>query len=65
METAAEISGMGHTVKRAGLFTLGVALFAVLMMATASMAQVRPVDAAARQEFLKKLAAAAWNERNT
>jgi uncharacterized protein len=50
---------MRHTVKRAGLFTLGVALFAVLMMATASMAQVRPVDAAARQEFLKKLAAAA------
>jgi uncharacterized protein YijF (DUF1287 family) len=60
MDIAAKIYGMGRSMKRQKSFALGAAAFAVLVMTGAAVAgQGKPGETAPRQEFLKKLAAAA------
>jgi uncharacterized protein len=54
------MKSMKNFTKKKGWLALRVAIIAVLLLGSrASIAQVRPTETAARQEFLKKLVAAA------
>jgi len=59
-DIAAKIPRMGHSIERIRSFTLDAALFAVLVTTSAaSVAQVKPGETTAQQQFLKNLVVAA------